>query len=288
MKKTFFILFSLCLLTPSVVMAKRTSGNKPQWVSKGEEVMNNKRSNSTYHFIRIENLGSNLQDLTKGRLRNLASKIGQENNLSGESEVKIENIQTGNDANSRIQFVESSKNKFKVATFVSRLVDEYWEFDDGKYHYYALFAVSESGQEPVFDEFSSSTSYGAAPIVMSIIPGVGQMYKGSTAKGLCLLGGTAALGLGALFCDNERADYKNKMKEQPQFAQDYNTKANNYETARNVCLGAAAAVWIYNIIDAAVAKGARRIIVKPANRHSFSMAPMISTEGTGVTLAYRF
>lgn len=288
MKKLLPLLLIMLLTVPSVVMAKKASGNKPQWVSKGEDVMNNKRMNSTYHFISIDNLDSNLQNLTNSRLRSLASKIGQENNISGESEIKIENIQTGNDANSRIQFVESSANKFKVATFVSRLVDEYWEYDDGQYHYYALFAVSENGQEPIFDEFSSSTSYGAAPIVMSIIPGVGQMFKGSTAKGICLLGGTAALGLGALFCDNERADYKNKTKEQPQFAQDYNTKANNYETARNICIGAAAAVWLYNIIDAALAKGARRIIVKPADKRSFSLTPMISTEGTGVTFAYNF
>ena len=103
-----------------------------------------------------------------------------------------------------------------------------------------------------------------------------------------MLGGVVALGLGALLCENTRSDYKNKMKEQPEFAQTYNTKANNYETARNILIGATAAVYIYNLIDAAVAKGARRIIVKPANGSYASLHPIVTPNSAGISLAYNF
>ena len=139
-----------------------------------------------------------------------------------------------------------------------------------------------------FDRAYKSTSYGAAPALMSIIPGLGQFYKGSTVKGICMLGGVAACGVGALLCENERSDYKNKMKEQPQFAKNYNTKANNYETARNICLGAAAAIWIYNIVDAAAAKGTRKIVVKPASGSYLSVHPIATFDAIGASLSYVF
>jgi hypothetical protein len=85
-----------------------------------------------------------------------------------------------------------------------------------------------------------------------------------------------------------RSDYKNKMKEQPQFAKDYNTKANNWETARNICIGATAAVWVYNIIDAAAAKGARRIIVNRATGSNLSIHPTASLTDFGLAMTYSF
>ena len=78
------------------------------------------------------------------------------------------------------------------------------------------------------------------------------------------------------------------MKEQPDFAKDYNTKANNWETARNICIGATAAVWIFNIIDAAAAKGSRRIIVKKNNYRELSLKPMVSFDGAGMAMTYNF
>ena len=140
----------------------------------------------------------------------------------------------------------------------------------------------------VFDRVYKTNSYGVGPAVLSIVPGLGQMYKGSTVKGLCLLTGVAACGVGALLCDNERADYKNKIKEQPQFAQSYNNKAKNFETARNVCIGVAAAVWLYNIIDAATARGSTKIVVSPAMGTFLSAYPVLTPNTCGISLTYNF
>ena len=282
------------IFVPIATYAKviSSSGKKPQWVTKGDLALDNQRSNNTYHFMSIMDVGTNLQELRQSRFHLLAESIGKENQISGENTVEMTN-EEGEVVTSTIRFKGSYTNQYKTDVFYSRLVDEYWEcvsFGEGgrQYKYYALFAVSENGQKPVFDEFSSTTSYGAGPVFMSIIPGLGQFYKGSTTKGVCMLAGVAACGVAALFCENERSDYKNKMKEQPQHAQTYNTKANNYETARNVCLGVGVAIWIYNIIDAAAAKGARKIVVKPASGTYLSLHPVASLNSMGVSLTYNF
>ena len=87
--------------------------------------------------------------------------------------------------------------------------------------------------------------------------------------------------------DNERASYRTKMKEQPAFAKQYKNKSDNWETARNVCIGAAAGIWLYNIVDALAAKGARRVVVKKA-RTRFAMRPYLTTEETGISMALHF
>ena len=45
----------------------------------------------------------------------------------------------------------------------------------------------------------------------------------------------------------------------------YNTKADNCENIRNICIGGAAALYVYNLIDAIAANGAKRVIIKKKN-----------------------
>ena len=46
---------------------------------------------------------------------------------------------------------------------------------------------------------------------------------------------------------------------------------------------------VYNIVDAIVAKGARRVVVKRADGGGLSMAPFAMPDGgAGVSFAYRF
>ena len=263
------------------------SGKKPQWAAKGESYLNNQRSNTSYYFKVVYNSGPNLTDIRNRRVEALSSEmITKNNDIEKLENHEAENVQNGS-AFSKVTYRNNANNRQEIKQFHHKVVDEYYEWSYGAWQLYTLFAVSED-EIPVFDNFSSTTSYGAAPVLMSIIPGVGQMYKGSTLKGICMLGGVAACGLGALFCENERSDYKNKMKEQPQFAQTYNTKANNYETARNICIGASAAIWLYNIIDAAVAKGAKRIVISPNYGSYLSIHPVATPNSAGVSLTYNF
>ena len=76
------------------------------------------------------------------------------------------------------------------------------------------------------------------------------------------------------------------MKEQPKFFKTYNTKADNWENIRNVCIGAAAALYVYNLIDAIVSPGAKRTIV---NKQEFPLVyPVTNKDFSGVSFSWNF
>lgn len=93
---------------------------------------------------------------------------------------------------------------------------------------------------------------------------------------------------GDIVCENQRASYVKKMEEQPKFAKEYNSKADNWETGRNICIGVAAGIYIYNIIDAVVAKGKKRIVTGHVKGGGLSFVPFATTDVAGVSLAYSF
>ena len=103
-----------------------------------------------------------------------------------------------------------------------------------------------------------------------------------------MLASEAVAVAGIILCDNQGASYNKKAIEQPKFAKQYSSKASNWETGRNICIGVAAGLWVYNIVDAAVAKGCRRVIVKRADGGGLSLAPFGHPQGAGLSLAYRF
>lgn len=171
-------------------------------------------------------------------------------------------------------------------------VAEYWERDHkGDYHLTTLFAKSALGEAPLFDNVTVTDRYGARGLVRSIvIPGWGQLYKGSTLKGCLILGGTAAIAAGIIFTENQRADYVRKIKatHNQNLIKSYRTKRDHFATARNICIGAAAALYVYNLVDAIVAPGASRIVVRNYGRGkgNYSVVPSISPDGMPCVAAH--
>lgn len=122
----------------------------------------------------------------------------------------------------------------------------------------------------------------------AFVPGMAQIHKGSTVKGCGIIVAEALSVAGIILCENQRSSYNKKAVEQPKFAKQYSSKASNWETGRNVAIGAAACIYVYNIIDAIVAKGKPRIIMKSTDGGGLSFMPYISVETAGLSLAYRF
>lgn len=165
--------------------------------------------------------------------------------------------------------------------------DEYWVLENGEYSLYTLFSVARKGQTPRFDEVTFTERYGSSAVVRSLIPGWGQFYKGQMYKGTLIAGGTIGLIAGIVSLESSRAIVLRWMQEQPTFAQEYLREADELATSRNIAIGAALALYVYNLIDAAVSPGARRAVVHPSSP-GWTLAP--ATDGTtfGISLAYRF
>lgn len=290
------LLCTLLLTTATTLSAANSAGSKPQWVSKGEEIMNAQRTNDTYYFKVIRTYGEDLSQAKNARLSKLAEYIGQRNKIDGVGITDMKQTQTNGSLDEHETYRVVFKNQFSTDVFQTQLIDDWWEYvtlPGGKheYQYYALFAVSERGDGKAnFDRIEVSRTYGPTPIFLSIFPGGGQLYKGNTVKGWCMLGG-AVVSIGTIiFCENERASYAAKINEQPKHAQTYKTKADNYETARNVAIGVTGALVVWSVIDAAVAPGATRIKVRPGEQLQIQPTAFITPQGAsfGASLCYSF
>ncbi len=200
--------------------------------------------------------------------------------------IRRRSLATGTEANVRID----GNNNLTVLSehnliVKARVVDEYALHTTGGYTVYLLVQTAKNPTyqyEPV--SISDEYSVGAK----AFVPGMAQIYKGSKTKGYSIIAAEALSIAGIVFCDNQRTSYVKKAKEQPKFVKDYTTKADNWETGRNVCIGVAAGIWIYNIIDAYVAKGKKRVVVNRADGNGLSIVPGVSSEGAGVSFAYKF
>ena len=119
---------------------------------------------------------------------------------------------------------------------------------------------------------------------LSIIPGAGQFYKGSTGKGIFFLSAVAASAAGIIVCESTRSSYSNKAIEQPKFKKEYSTKADNWETARNICIGVGAAFYVWNIIDAFATKSARAKVAINKNK-ALAIQPFATPQNVGMALS---
>lgn len=271
-----------------------TSAQKPKWVNNTPLELN-----KTYKFIEIISTGNDLNSARIDALRLLA----QDRQLTNAINVNVESGKLTHVDQTTVNgnFNEVIKEQIDINVKISgenyqvqgQKIDEFAEkASNGQIKLHTLFMVAICNN-PVFDNVYLTDKYGFTPVVFSLIPGAGQMYKGSYLKGGCILGSEILCAAGIILCESQRTDYKNKVKEQPRFAKTYNTKANNWAIGRNLCIGMAGAIYIYNLIDAAISSGARRIKIKQSGKATFSYKPFLilddmNKSGAGINLTYNF
>ncbi len=287
----FFIL--LLTLPATFLHAQQSEKMKPRWVSETPEP-----GNPTYDFIVVKGLGSSPEAASQACLDKLIANEDLKTTVQAivnraQHSVQQQSIENGvlNEQISNTVTMDVTMNGKQVNITVNP-VDEYWEYisinGNRICECYALYMVAVSAFPPVYDNIRLTRHYGVSGLLRSIIPGMGQIYKGSMAKGIGIMSGEALCIAGIILCESTRASYIRKMKEQPKHANTYNTKAANWETGRNICIGAAAALYIYNLIDAAVAEGAKRVVVTPHRPIRFSVVPTVVDNGVGIGLALNF
>ena len=283
----------LCLILLAV-NGLRLYAQKPVWIANTP-----KELNYTYKFIVITSYGANLEEArfdAKDRLadnKQLAEGVRITRNTREHTDIhkfRKSNGPLQSEKTQRIS-IDMSIDGEKYDLQANK-IDEYAQMVNGQVKLYTLFQVATCS-DPVFDNVYLTEKYGAVPVLMSLVPGAGQMYKGSYLKGGCILGAEIACVAGIILCENQRADYANKVIEQPRFAKEYNTKANNWATGRNLAIGVAGALYVYNLIDAAVTNGARKVKLKPVGSAEFSCNPCILSDGlnqlsAGVQLSLNF
>ena len=290
-----WLLWIVLLLSVFPAMGQRemTASDRlrPQWMHKLPVP-----SNLSFVYVVEKADGRTLEEAREACLLRLADNRQLMNTVHATAERDMEEEVRQRFVNGRLQERIDNRSTVRVKVrggeveLTANRLDEYWEYapigGEWRYVCYTFYAVASSGLPPVFDDVTFSTRYGMRGFARSLVPGWGQMYKGNTAKGLCILGGEVVLAGAVIATESLRASYRKKMREQPRFFQKYNTKADNWANARNVCIGAMAAVYAYNLIDAIVAPGARRTVVRRAPLPV--VAPVAYEGGGGIGLALFF
>lgn len=280
MKKGVALLAFLVLAMTCVY--GNNDGKRPRWLSEVPVA-----SNNTFEY-KVVTVYAQTPSEAKGLVpREITHYIEttQKVQITSVSKISSEN-QNGNVSE------ETSFNMMAVVegdpvNVVVKIIDEYQEAKDGQGVFYFLCAVGNPKASSVnFDKVQITDKYGAKGLWRSaILPGWGQMYKGSTGKGIAILGTEVVAVGGIVAMESMRSSYVKKAKTQPQFAQKYYSKASN---CRNISYGfmvAAGAIYVYNIIDAIAAPGARWL--KTTNGE-LSFYPSVTADGMGLTVAYQF
>ncbi len=290
------ILVMLLCVTYFPIFAQKSDRIKPQWLHSSV-----KPSNNTFTY---EIIHSNSRTLTDARTQALSDLLIQ-NGLESGRKVKTDIVSTTEErhtsrnnsdelfSNETIKI--NTQSEGEPVTLTAKKIDEYWERrSDGSYNLATLYARSSVNGTPQFDHVKLTSNYGVHGLWRSaIIPGWGQLYKGSTTKGSLILGGTAICIGAIIYTDCIRNSYTSKISQTHSASQKkaYANRRTTFTTGRNICIGTLGALYVYNIIDAIVAPGARRILTSPAgtNKYSYFWSPVVTdNNGIGIVATISF
>lgn len=158
----------------------------------------------------------------------------------------------------------------------SRVIDEYIErIESGTYKVYLLV---QTAKNPSFQLESVAVTNKYPFSARCFVPGMAQIHKGSITKGGIIIG-AEALGIGGIvtsFC--MRASNLALIQQDPKHKATYAQRANTWGNIGYGCIAFTAAIYIYNIIDGAVATGKPHIQVG-SNSYDMAFAPMVTPQG---------
>lgn len=165
------------------------------------------------------------------------------------------------------------------------VLDEYCEkLPQGNYKVYLLVQTA-THPDNALDNVYVGDKYPFSARVF--VPGMAQIYKGSVGKGAAFITGEVLFVGGIVTTEFMRRDYSNKIDHthDPRLIEYYAQNANICAITRNVCIGGAVALYIWNIIDGAVAKG-RPYVSVDGKKLTFN--PYVSSNSTGIALTFKF
>ena len=285
----YIALLLLCLYSGIGVFAEKSHPYKPKWVT--HKLPESK--SGTYTFISAYGEGVSLDAARQKTLANLSTRLEVERGLKVSSVLSSKMTERHSSIQREDYYSETNEldmvveEKGKQLNIVCRVIDEYWEHDNSGYKIYILYTVAAKNiyGGSYDDEIAVTAKYGAAGL-LSVVPGVGQFYKGANVKGTAIIASEAAALTGVLLCENTRASYRKMMIENPKYAAQYNVRMDSWETARNLCIGIAGGIYVVNLIDALATKGAKHVKVK--KRATFTMVPYATSDSAGAGFVWKF
>ena len=167
----------------------------------------------------------------------------------------------------------------------SRIVDEYIEYMPGQG--YRVYLLVQTAKNPTLD-FESVNVTDRYPFSMrAFVPGMAQIHKGSTGKGIAFISAEVVMigGVVAFECMRSYYDGKVSTTHNSDAVKAYIDNARVMSGLRNGFIAGAVAVYVWNVIDGIVAKGERHIMVGEA---SCRISPYVVPDSGGIMLTLNF
>ncbi|MDR1169806.1 MAG: DUF5683 domain-containing protein [Prevotellaceae bacterium] len=279
MKNSFILYWFLTILISSTgnhalfAQSNTSHSDRLPWV---DGVFPAKKGVFDYRVARGE--GATLSDARNDAFSRLLADLGNKAGVTVNSQTLAEIKSSLNYSSSSDNYLESVSN---VTTYrIDRegfktsftKVSEYYEYTRGRYLLWELYEVSQVASFTVIiPEYTSH--YGREALWRSmIIPGWGQFYKRKANKGIIFLTTEVAVVSGLAFCEIRCSNNWRKSIETTNvsIAKEYRNRADSWELRRNVLVGAAAGIYLWNVLDAALAKGKLKYAWMPENLNLFA------------------
>lgn len=263
MKKFIIVIFGFFLSLAFLDAQSRTGRLKPQWLR--SRPICKDQPNILFVPVTVDMPNTNFQEQVRRNIYNsLPAGWRQEVNYSDKQTNNLDPAMKDGravlegDANIQSESVMTADGE--IIHYRSMLIDEFVYRHNGTEQYSALYQVIPS-EGISFKTCHVTDKYGAAGTLLSIVPGVGQFYKGDALKGSLFMGGCVLGGVGIVFTEMQRKAYISQIAQTHDINVIKQLDANqkNMGIARNVCIGVTAALYVWNIFDAAIAPGARRV-----------------------------
>ncbi|MCL2329556.1 MAG: hypothetical protein FWC39_13735 [Bacteroidetes bacterium] len=237
--------------------------NKPEWADNGVVSLPNSKIRPFYATgYTLEEAKEKVEEQKRKERANLKQRVDVDNGVI--------NYSSG--------FDYSSGN-----------VVEFHEKCGNQYHYWQMAQiVVDVGLNPIPEKVSWTDTYTFSELKFRpFIPGVAQIYKGNTPKGVGFILGHAGLGIGIGVAEGFRRTNEGKINtHDPNRRQYYIDQTNMYANIRNGLIAGTVALYAWNVIDGIVAKGKSHLQI--AANVDMRVMPYAALNASGVTVAFKF
>ncbi len=179
----------------------------------------------------------------------------------------------------------SNVNTNEELTVKARILDEYAEHRrDGDWVVYLLVQTCKNPQ----NDYDAVSVTDRTPMTWrTFVPGMVQLDREQKGKTIAMIGGEVAMIGGIIAFEGARASYSNKVDNTHNAKQkaSYIDNMNICADIRNICIAGAVAIYAWNIIDALVAKGPRKVYLGDAE---LNVMPYASPDGGGLAMRLTF
>jgi len=262
MRKVF--IFFCLLLSCFSVMGQQTSKDRPSWVDGFREEYQNSYLKS------FSAVGSTMDDARSKALQEVADERSR-------ATGRRYSIQESNGV-----VTMSSSDELTVA---AQVVDEWHEVLSNGACRVDLLVQTKKNPNLTYEPVSVTNKYPFS--AQAFVPGMAQIHKGSTTKGIAFIAAEVIAVGGIVAFEGLRSSYQSKINttKDAKKQQDYIDKTNNMQNLRNGFIAGAAAIYVWNIVDALVAKGKKHVEVGHVAMH---FAPYATPEAAGLAMNISF